>query len=111
MIQASGQPPHLCQTMHFYIDRGSDSFLGYSDRFREYFLWERRPSEGDLGIAQSISYCPWCGVKLPDSLRELWFDELWALLGEDYDLLEDTEGRVPADYLSGAWWRSSSEIT
>ena len=47
---------------------------------------------------QSIYYCPWCGKKLPDSLRNAWFDRLEEL-GIDPD-----EDSIPEEFQSDAWW-------
>ncbi|WP_299724271.1 hypothetical protein [uncultured Tateyamaria sp.] len=47
-----------------------------------------------------ISFCPFCGTKLPPSKRDDWFDELEAL-GFDEPLLASEE--LPEKYKSGAW--------
>jgi len=45
-----------------------------------------------------IDNCPWCGTRLPESLRDKWFDAVDALdLGDGVD--------PPAKYLSGEWRR------
>jgi hypothetical protein len=45
-----------------------------------------------------IDRCPWCGTRLPVSLRDRWFDAVDAL-----DLPDGVD--PPAKYLTGEWWR------
>jgi hypothetical protein len=46
-----------------------------------------------------IEFCPFCGAKLPDSLRGQWCDRL------DQPGLEPDTPELPLDMRSGAWWR------
>lgn len=73
-----------------------DSLISYSDKFREYGL---RVHDGGSASVE-IAYCPWCGARLPASLRTRWFDEL-ATLGIDDPLAQP----LPEVFRSGAWWR------
>jgi hypothetical protein len=50
----------------------------------------------------TISYCPFCGKKLPDSKRDRWFDELEAL-GYESPLVDDD---IPKNYESDAWYKN-----
>lgn len=66
----------------------------YLSKFREYGI-----SILDGGSAfQEIRYCPWCGGKLPLSLRDEWFDELERLE------MEPGDENIPHEYLSDEWW-------
>ena len=47
-----------------------------------------------------ITHCPWCGTKLPESLREEWFDRL-DRLG-----LEPGDPAIPESMRSDDWWRA-----
>ena len=49
----------------------------------------------------SIAFCPWCGAKLPESLRERWFAELQALGFDD-----PSEQDIPERYRGDAWYRA-----
>ena len=80
---------------------GEDPVLWYSSRFREYLL--PISDGGTSGII--IEYCPWCGNKLPDSLRSRWFDELESM-GIDVVLGDDSN--IPSEYLSEKWWKNES---
>ncbi len=45
-----------------------------------------------------IDRCPWCGTSLPQSARDMWFDQVDALdLGADVP--------PPARFLTSAWRR------
>ena len=48
---------------------------------------------------QQIAFCPWCGKRLPPSLRDEWFRRVEALGFE----IGDTE--IPVEYQSDAWFR------
>lgn len=62
-------------------------------KFRE-FLIQRRGQDS----MQQMWFCPWCGVKLPESLRERRFDELEGL---GFDPAED---EIPPEFLTAEWW-------
>jgi hypothetical protein len=54
---------------------------------------------------QGLIYCPWCGKKLPESLRDQYFDILEKEYGVEpaFDIKEDPH--VPLDFKSDAWWK------
>jgi hypothetical protein len=67
--------------------------LVYLPRFREFGL------AVDADVIQTIEHCPWCGVRLPDSLRDRYFERLEQLgLGPE-------SSELPLDLRSDAWWR------
>jgi hypothetical protein len=72
-----------------------DALVTYSPVFDEYGLIVH--DGGSSAI--SIAFCPWCGVALPESKRDRWFDEVEEL-GHDGD-----SDDLPAKYRSDAWWR------
>jgi hypothetical protein len=45
-----------------------------------------------------LTYCPWCGVALPDSKRNRWYDAL------DAAGIEPDDPALDARYRSDAWW-------
>lgn len=82
--------------MRLHLEAG-ELHLTYIPKFREYGI-EYRESFG--GGRQVIKHCPWCGKRLPDSLRTIWFEELDQLgLDPDDDL--------PDSLLTEAWWRAA----
>ncbi|MDI4635827.1 hypothetical protein J7U46_22365 [Pelomonas sp. V22] len=75
-----------------------DALVSYSDKFREYGLFVH-----DGGTSsKAIGFCPWCGTKLPESLREQWFAELAALGIED-----PWSQEIPVPFRTGAWYRGA----
>lgn len=80
-----------------------DVFVSYAPAFNEYGLIVR---DGGTSVVL-ISFCPWCGAKLPESLRDRWFDALEAE-GFDAPLFEDN---LPEPYMSAAWWRDAKTET
>lgn len=49
-----------------------DVLIKYIPKFDEYGIIYH---DGGTAVS-SINYCPWCGCKLPESKRDLWFQTL-----------------------------------
>lgn len=73
-----------------------DALISYYDKFDEYGLIIH---DGGTAVS-SIDYCPYCGKKLPESKRDLWFDTLESM---GYD--DPTEQEIPSEFQSGDWYR------
>ncbi|MEV0670873.1 hypothetical protein [Mycobacterium sp. NPDC050441] len=75
---------------------GEDDYpLEYLPKFRE---WGIAILDGGSSVSV-ISYCPFCGVKLPSSLRDEWFDRL-----ENLGL--EVDDPLPIELQSDAWWNT-----
>jgi len=74
-----------------------DVLVRYVGRYNEYGLPVRDGGESYV----VISFCPWCGTRLPKSKRRLWFAEL-----EKQGITDMDDPRLPAAFRSDAWWRS-----
>jgi hypothetical protein len=96
---------HCCASMvdalHFDCDKHPDPFacpdslLIYNDVMNEYGLIIH---DGTTSYVL-IDRCPWCGTRLPQSAREIWFDQI--------DALElDVGVPPPQRFLSSAWRRN-----
>jgi hypothetical protein len=85
--------PHDCPRMRraVYDDKCP---LVYWGKFREFGI----RLVGQEAI-DGIDYCPWCGMKLPASLRDQYFDYLDELG------LDPGSPDLPIDLRTGAWWR------
>ena len=82
---------HCCDSMTRHLVDG-DVAVVYVSQFREYGIGLL-----DGGTAfQLMDFCPWCGMKLPSSLREEWFNSI-ERLGFEAD-----DDRIPAEFLSDA---------
>ena len=75
----------------------SDDIIYYAPKFDEYGIVIHDSGESYI----KIEYCPWCGKKLPESKRDLWFNEL-EKLGIDNPLETD----IPDDFSSDKWWKN-----
>lgn len=64
--------------------------IRYDVRFDVYWM-----SSGDA--KQQLFFCPWCGVQLPPSQRDRWFD---ALEAEGVDPNTDP---IPPAFQTGLW--------
>ena len=82
---------HCCDEMCGAIAADDLSFR-YIPKFREYGI-----GYANGGSYQVIKYCPWCGAKLPSSLRDSWFERL-----DDLNL--EPEDDIPDDLNSDLWW-------
>jgi hypothetical protein len=98
---------HCCESMrrqaeftwphHSSAFECPDALVSYSSKFNEYGLIVH---DGSSSVV-SILFCPWCGTKLPESLRARWFAELEAL-GFDDPGVQD----IPERYNTDAWYRA-----
>jgi len=99
MLEMGSLSPHACSEMQEYLDEGKVGIC-YIPFAREYGIYLK----GAPLRFEVIKYCPWCGSKLPEPLREAWGDlldvmELYAPFGEDRD-------RVPKEFWSDEWWKA-----
>jgi len=79
----------------------SNVSIRYIPKFREFGI-----VIDDGGSAmQVISFCPWCGAKLPNSLRDKWFDIVFDDLGFD---APDSPG-IPSEMHSDEWWITAND--
>lgn len=97
-----------CEKMKHFIAQNksgeefdSDNIIYYANRFDEYGIIIHDSGKSYI----IIHFCPWCGKKLPDSKRELWFEEL-----EELGIENPLEEEVPERFNSDAWWKQKTKI-
>ena len=93
-------PIHYCSIME-QIFTDQRTYIGYNAKFREYFINMRH----EKMIVSTISYCPWCGKKLPKNLRDEWFDILEAEYNLSDPWEKEQEKLIPEDFQNDMWWR------
>ena len=96
---------HCCERMELELSRGNepdadrslspDALVAYIAKFDEYGI---NVHDGGSSMVQ-IEFCPWCGIKLPDSKRHLWFEKIEALG------LDPWSDEIPEAYQSDKWFR------
>lgn len=93
------KPMHCCSLMDDFL-KDYRVQIFYSPRMREYYI----PLKDNPAV-QGIFYCPWCGKKLPKSVRNEYYDILESEL--KIDITPDMEDRknFPKEFLSDTWWR------
>ena len=93
---------HCCEVMESILERGS-SALFYKSNIREYRIWEIifRNNSIELGMCNSICYCPWCASKLPESLG----DEIEETLAREFGITKSWDPEQAAVY------RQNSRLT
>ena len=75
-----------------------DVLIAYSEVFDEYGLIIH-----DGGCSSmNIFYCPFCGAKLPESKRDLWFDTL-----ENMGFDDPSEQNIPEEFKSDEWYKNT----
>ena len=88
---------HCCEQMRDRLADG-ETAIWYLPKYREYGI----PAlDGGGNSMIVIRFYPWCGVRLPKSLRRQWFDRL------DQLGLEPNDPNVPAAMLTDAWWKQN----
>lgn len=89
------QVNHICE-LHGNPFDCPDHLVHYEMIFDEYSLILHDGGESTF----SIQFCPWCGTKLPESKRDLWFDILEGL-GFDEPSTQD----IPKEFTTDKWYR------
>lgn len=85
---------HCCDLMDHYLG-DTETAIVYLNKFREYGV----PVLDGGSSFICIEFCPWCGKKLPASLRDEWF----ALL--EKRAIDPDDLKIPAEYLTDRWWK------
>jgi hypothetical protein len=87
-----------CSQMAYAVD--SDEVpIQYTVYIREFVI--RILDGGGSGL--EIRYCPWCGDKLPEGLRDLWFD---TLMQRGIDPGVDD---IPPEFTDQRWYSTSAD--
>lgn len=85
---------HRCERFeHALLD--PDVPIDYYDVYREVTI--KVLDGGSSGLL--LSFCPFCGWRFPDSLRDEWFDRLEELG------IEPEDPMLPLAMRSNAWWQ------
>lgn len=100
---------HCCEDMRRHTGRMCDEHddpyscpdyvIVYSATFDEYGLIVHDGGNSSY----DMSYCPFCGARLPESKRDRWFEEL-EKLGYESPLFDDD---IPEKYKSDAWYKNT----
>lgn len=90
---------HCCELMDMFL-KDPKIPLKYYPMAREYGM-----SLNHSSAVQLLFYCPWCGKKLPESLRDKYFDllENEYHVEPEFDIQQDPN--VPAEFKSDEWWK------
>jgi hypothetical protein len=72
-----------------------DCLIHYSPKFDEYGIIVHNGGTASV----SIAFCPWCGVRLSESKRDLWFKKL-----EDLGFDDPLGQKIPKQFQSDAWY-------
>lgn len=96
-------PTHLCERMARIFFK-EEYMITYIPWTREYGF--RKVVVDQWVECQPIrmmkfDYCPWCGTRLPASLKQEWHDHI-AAEGRD-----PNDFNLPAKYLSDTWWKEA----
>lgn len=95
----AAQKNHHCEA-HSAPMECVDVLVVYNPRFDEYGIPIR---DGGTSV-NCIQFCPWCGARLPESKRELWFERLRELGCDD-----PATQRIPERFTTDAWWREEAQ--
>lgn len=93
---------HCCLDMAWFISEPEESPQGpnpimlWIDAWNEYRI--NIPRLGNSSVV--VSYCPWCGQRLPGSLRVRWYETLHQM-----GYMDPGEEEIPKEFDSDAWWR------
>ena len=71
--------------------------VNFAAKFREWGV--PIPDGGSSFLV--LKFCPWCGIELPSSLRDKWFDR-----AEEMGINPPYEN-MPIEFQSELWWMNS----
>jgi len=74
-----------------------DTLVWFNAKFQEYGLIIH---DGGRSVI-NISFCPWCGRRLPQSQRDRWFEEL------ERRGIDPGNDDIPAEFQDDCWLRAS----
>jgi uncharacterized protein DUF6980 len=76
-----------------------DALISFIAKWREYGLIIHDGGSSSI----IISYCPWCGTRLPESQRDRWFGEM------ERRGIDPMSGNIPAEFRDDQWLRSEPD--
>jgi hypothetical protein len=86
-----------------------DCPLQYKDYIREYILtvpeYLQSKKKNVIYTSFTISHCPRCGAKLPESLFEQWYDIMEKEFGLSGLIGPDEAHLIPEEYKTDEWWK------
>jgi hypothetical protein len=90
---------NCCPLMKIFLENPK-TLLQYYPIVREYaFTISNSPA------VQLLSYCPWCGTKLPESLEDTYYE----ILEKEYGIFRGVDikhdRRIPQEFKSNEWWK------
>ncbi len=92
---------HLDEYFRTPLDQDNpDVVVKYEPKFDEYGI----PIYDGGSSVIVINYCPWCGTKLPESKRDLWFDTL-----EELGIDPANQDSIPETYQSEKWYQKKDK--
>jgi hypothetical protein len=111
MDEGLGYPDdYCCDALHYQFEgtcRGEEhhstgteqcpkQLITYAAKFREFHL-------SPVGLyTYLIHYCPFCGSKFPEDLRDIWWEQLEDLgFGSPLEQFD----QLPEAYQTDAWWK------
>ena len=86
---------HRCSRHKGNIWDCPDNLICYNDVFDEYGIIIHDGGSSYI----TINYCPFCGKELPESKREIFFDEIESL---NVNIVDD---ELPEEFKTDEWWK------
>ncbi len=99
---------HCCETLKDNLEYKCEqhnnncprSPFAYIPKTREFVIKTDEFWLGETWHFLNIQYCPFCGYKFPESLRDKYFDNL-EKLGVNWIINPE---QIPEEYRSDKWW-------
>ncbi len=95
-LEKYGPGEHCCTEINIHIHE-KERIVKYIPFTREYGV------QAADHVIQMINFCPWCGERLPKSLR----DEFFSALEKEYNIEADVGSlsNVPPEFRTDEWWK------
>jgi hypothetical protein len=96
-----------CLSMLDALEQLEDSPLTYSADTRSYTMSAPQAlvKKNVVWLGYRVTFCPFCGTKLPNDLVEERMDTLEAEYGID-DIYDDKQKKlIPQEFMTDEWWK------
>ncbi len=98
---------YCCEEVRSLVEDQETPFE-YDPKVREYSIVQKPEAfreKNELTTGYRIAYCPHCGAKYPEDLRDEWFDIIEQKFGIN-GMLDEKMNQLPEEFTTEEWWKN-----
>lgn len=98
---------YCCKKMEGVLEEHNTPlrYVPYTRKYYMEYFPSKQPRTNDVIVAETLYYCPWCGIKLPESLKKAWSEIVKEKFGVTDTLDREQLKTIPQEYMSEEWWK------